>query len=373
MDLACLADEPVATATMNELGRVTSHLAVIPHAGKKRYLRSVLSLLAGHTATEGLFDCDDLRKILREWERQEPYHAVIASSSGVARYMFPPFIHQDVVRWVDLTDVDSQKWVDYAQAARFPMSLVYRAEGRRLRQVERRLADSCEQLLVVSEAEQNLFQSFCPTDRVSVVGNGVDSDYFAPSDSAVVDPCSCVFVGVMNYKPNVDAVVWFAEHVWPRIRERYPEAAFRIVGKAPTREVQALALKPGIEVTGSVPDVRPWLYRSTCAVVPLQIARGVQNKVLEAMSCGRPVICSSSPLKGLAAEPELHLLRADTVEEWLNTIGRVFEDRSLQQELGMAASAFVQLHHSWDECLSPLDQILKDRRPAAQNRSEAAK
>jgi len=363
VDLACLADEPVAAATKEQLKRVTQRLAVIPHAGKKRYLRSLHSLLTGQTATEGLFDCDGLKKILHTWDRQERYDAVIASSSGVAQYLFPPHIHQEAVRWVDLTDVDSQKWIDYAKVARFPMAQVYRTEGHRLRQVEQRLAKSCDQLLVVSEAERCLFQSFCPTDRVLAVGNGVDSDYFAPSQTIVADPCSCGFVGVMNYKPNVDAVVWFAQHVWPQIRERYPDAVFRIVGKSPSTEVQALNSRPGIEVTGPVPDVRPWLYRSTCVVVPLQIARGVQNKVLEAMSCGRPVICSASPLKGLVAEPGLHLLQANRADEWVEAIRRVFDDPGLQQELGLAASEFVQQHHSWNECLSPLDRIL-ERRPS---------
>jgi len=111
-------------------------------------------------------------------------------------------------------------------------------------------------------------------------------------------------------------------------------------------------------VTGSVPDVRSWLHSSSCVVVPLQIARGVQNKVLEAMAAGRPVVCYPAPLKGLHAEPGLHLLKADGVEEWVRQISRLFEDSSLQQEIGMAAAAFVQLHHSWDQCLMPLEEFL---------------
>ena len=148
---------------------------------------------------------------------------------------------------------------------------------------------------------------------------------------------------------------------------------FRIVGKSPTAEVQALADQPGIEVTGSVPDIRPFLHRSTCAVVPLKIARGVQNKVLEAMACGRPVICSPAPLKGLAVEPGLHVLQADSVDEWLFAISRIFDDRCLREELGMAGSAFVQLHHSWDHCLAPMDALL-DGSPASDcEKSEVAK
>lgn len=358
VDLACLADEPVSEATMTELRRVSRRLAVIPHAGKKRYAAGLMSLAAGNTVTEGLFNCRALKQTLQQWDRTCLYTALLASSSGVARYLFEPFLRQPATRWVDLTDVDSQKWLDYSRSSSFPMSMVYAAEGRRLRRVEQMLAERCERLLVVSNAERDLFRSFCPTDRIHAVSNGVDSTFFAPSEKSKVDPHSCVFVGVMNYKPNADAAIWFADHVFPKLQQKYPDASFRIVGKSPTADVQNLAMRPGIEVTGSVPDVRPWLYRSTCAVVPLHIARGVQNKVLEAMSCGRPVICSPSPLKGLAAEPGLHLLQADSAEEWVQSISRVFDDTCLQEELGMAGAAYVQLRHSWDQCLAPLDDML---------------
>ena len=372
VDLACLADEPVTDATMAALRRVTRQLAVIPHAGKQRYVTGLCSMLTGHTVTEGLFDCGRLTTTLNAWGQTVRYDAIMASSSGIARYLDTFPIRQAATRWVDLIDVDSQKWLDYSRAARFPMSLIYRLEGRRLRQVEQRLAEDCDQLLVVSEAERDLFRSFCPTSRIAAVGNGVDSLHFAPSPDVSVEPCSCVFVGVMNYKPNADAAIWFARHVWPNLRARFPASVFRIVGKSPGSEVQALASMPGVEVTGSVPDVRPWLHRSTCAVVPLHIARGVQNKVLEAMSCGRPVICSSAPLNGLAAEPGIHLLRADTVNEWVDTVSRVFEDQTLQQELGMAGSAYVQLHHSWDHCLSYFDRMLEHGATSVVEESEVS-
>jgi sugar transferase (PEP-CTERM/EpsH1 system associated) len=372
VDLACLADEPVSDETMAELRRVTRRLAVIPHSGRKRYVTGLFSLLTGNTVTEGLFNCPSLRTLLDDWSESEEYDAVMASSSGIAGYLKRDYLTRPA-QWVDLIDVDSQKWFDYSKAASFPMSLVYKLEGRRLRAVEKRLARRCDQLLVVSDAERDLFRSFCRTDKIKAVGNGVDSSYFAPARNIQVEDCSCVFVGVMNYKPNADAAIWFVRNVWSKIRERYPDAKFRIVGKSPTAEVQALAAVPGVEVTGSVPDVRPWLHRSTCAVVPLHIARGIQNKVLEAMACGRPVICSPAPLKGLAAEPGLHLLQADAAEEWVDAVSRVFADRNLQQELGMSGAAFVQLHHSWDHCLSPLDRMLEHQQKTRKSESEVAK
>ncbi len=357
VDLACLADEPASEDTLKVLRGVTNQLAVIPHAGRSRYVRGAISMLRNGTATEGLFKSPALKKKLQDWSSKTKYDAVLASSSGVARYLFPPCVNLETKRWVDLIDVDSQKWLDYAKAAKFPMSLVYGTEGKRLRQVECYLEKTCDRLLVVSEAERDLFQKFCPSDNIAAVSNGVDYEYFAPQSGTPSEPHSCAFVGVMNYKPNADGAIWFAQNVWPGIRQRYPDAKFYVVGKSPTPEVQALSSIGGIEVTGSVPDVRPWLMRSTCAVVPLQIARGVQNKVLEAMACGRPVICSPEPLKGLAAEPGVHLLRADDAADWIATVSRVFDDRQLQQTLGEAGMKCVQQNYSWNTALALLNEL----------------
>ena len=357
VDLVCLADEPTSDTTMQELRQVTHQLAVIPHAGRSRYLRGAFSMLCGRTVTEGLFDSPKLAAVLQQWNKSITWDAVMASSSGIARYLFPPFVRADVKRWVDLIDIDSQKWLDYAKASRFPMSMVYRTEGHRLRNVERNLAETCDRLLVVSAAERDLFLSFCPTDRIAAVSNGVDYHYFAPQPETHCEPHSCVFVGVMNYRPNADAVIWFARTIWPQIRQRYPQSKFYVVGKSPTPDVQALQSIAGIQVTGSVPDVRPWLMRSTCVVVPLRIARGVQNKVLEAMACGRPVVCSPEPLKGLAAESGTHLLKADTPDEWVTAMSRIFDAPQLQTQLGTAAVSWVKRQFSWDAALAMLNEL----------------
>ena len=357
VDLACLADEPASDDTLKELRKVTNQLAVVPHSGRGRYVRGAFSMLRGRTMTEGLFESPALTSVLRAWSSRTTYDAVLASSSGVARYLFPPCVNADTKRWVDLIDVDSQKWLDYARAASFPMSFAYRTEGRRLRSVECRLAATCDRLLVVSEAERDLFRAFCPTDRIAAVSNGVDYAYFAPQPGTASEAHSCAFVGVMNYKPNADAVIWFAQNVWPQIRHRYPDARFYVVGKSPSPDVRALQAVGGIEVTGSVADVRPWLMRATCAVVPLQIARGIQNKVLEAMASGRPVICSPEPLKALAAEPGVHLLRADTAAEWITALSAVFDNRQMQHDLGAAAAQWVQQHYSWSSALAMLNEI----------------
>ena len=294
---------------------------------------------------------------MRQWAEQHDYHATLASSSGVAGALSIPELASVSHPWVDLIDVDSQKWLDYSRSAGFPMSLVYGMEGRRLRKLEQRLAETSERLLVVSEAERELFRNFSRSAPIQAVGNGVDTLKFTPEQHDVT-PFSCVFVGVLDYLPNSDAVTWFSNDVWPLVRERFPEAVFRIVGKNPTKDVLALNDLPGVEVVGPVPEVTPWLHRSSCVVVPLRIARGVQNKVLEAMACGRPIVCSTEPLKGLNVENGLQLLNADTAEEWVAAIDTVFTNVVRAEELGVAASAWVHLNHRWETCLEPLNDML---------------
>ncbi len=368
VDLLCLADEPVSSEAVDRMQAVTRRLAVVPHVGAKRYWTGLKSLIQGRSITEGMFHSTQAFEILQEWAGGTRWDAALASSSGVAAYISQPWLNRSARCWVDLIDVDSEKWLDYSKAASFPGSLLFRIESRRLRQTECQLAASCQRLTVVSEAERDLFRSFSSTDRIQAIPNGVDTDYFtldgAPADSTQHPP-RCVFVGVMNYKPNADAVRWFASEVWPAIRQRFPGAMFHIVGKSPTNEVMALSQQPGIEVTGAVPDVRPWIQQAHCAVVPLQIARGIQNKVLEAMACGRPVVCSSAPLKGLQAEPGVHVLQANTASEWIETLTQLFQQPELQAEYGLAAATWVRLHHSWDACLQSFCEMLPEQHSAS--------
>ena len=360
VDLICLADEDVTPEQRFAMESCTSRLAIVPHSGKSRYAHGLMSMLRGGTVTEGLFHSRMLSSVVRQWAKNTKYSAAMVSSSGIARYVQAPILNNVDRIWVDLIDVDSQKWLDYSESASWPMSWVYRTEGQRLRQLECNLADNVERLLVVSEAERKLFRDFCGGAPVQAVGNGVDTEFFTPTSVPAV-PQTCVFIGVLDYLPNRDAVTWFCKNVWPKVRTKYPDAVFRIVGRNPPPDVLKLDQLDGVDVIGPVPDVRSWLNESACVVVPLRIARGVQNKVLEAMATGRPVISSSAPLKGLDVENGLQLLSADTTDEWVQQISSVFDDRFKADELGMAASAWVQLNHQWENCLVPLIDITDEQ------------
>jgi polysaccharide biosynthesis protein PslH len=258
---------------------------------------------------------------------------------------------------VDLIDVDSQKWFDYAAADGGLRGLLYRTEGRRLRALEQTLPSWARAATVVSDPEADLFQQFCPWEGIRAVTNGVDLDYFQPPNPVPAEN-GCVFVGALDYRPNIDAACWFAKDVWPLIRHRHPGACLRLVGRQPVPEVLRLANVSGIEVVGQVPDVRPYVAGAAIAVVPLRIARGLQNKVLEAMAMGKPVVASSQALTALRDKPNLPALTATEPQEWVEHITRLMDDTSLRHQLGMAGRRYAEAFHDWERCLEPFEAIL---------------
>jgi sugar transferase (PEP-CTERM/EpsH1 system associated) len=196
-----------------------------------------------------------------------------------------------------------------------------------------------------------VYDSFTAPGAATVAANGVDLDYFTPRD-VPVEP-ALAFVGAMDYLPNIDGAVWFAREVWPAIRERHPQAEFRVVGRAPAPEVQRLAGLPGVTVLGTVPDVRPFVASAAAAVIPLRLARGIQNKVLEALALARPVVAAPPALAALGTVPGEHLLRAETRAEWVAACSSLLTDHARGHELGAAGRRYVEVHHRWETCLDP--------------------
>jgi sugar transferase (PEP-CTERM/EpsH1 system associated) len=259
---------------------------------------------------------------------------------------------------VDLIDVDSQKWFDYATAARGLKRWLFGREGSRVRRLESSLVSRAAAVVLVSEAEANVLRAFCPNDKTFAIQNGVDLDYFSDRFPAEQLPLQCVFAGVLDYRANVESLVWFCREVWPRVVAEQPAATFAIVGKNPGPAVKRLAALPGVRLVGPVPDVRPFVAQSRFSVAPLQIARGIQNKVLEAMALGKPVIASPQALEGLSLVPGRDALAAATPDEWVAAMLRLFADDRLAADLGAFGRCFVAQGHGWPACLAPLTELL---------------
>jgi sugar transferase (PEP-CTERM/EpsH1 system associated) len=272
--------------------------------------------------------------------------------------------HRGLRLIVDLVDVDSEKWRAYAGKASGPMRFLYRREARLVLALERRVAHEADYSTFVSDAEAGMFRELVPdrADRIVGISNGVDCGYFDPAAGFAspfnVGVSNFVFTGTMDYVPNVDAVTWFANTILPLVRRSLPDAQFHIVGANPTSAVRSLAKLRGVYVTGRVPDVRPYLANATAAVAPMRIARGIQNKVLEAMAMARPVIVTADALEGIAAVPDSELLLADSAPAFAAAAYRVAADVTEGRRIGGAARERVVADFSWEGRLRGFDRLL---------------
>lgn len=353
--LGTLADEPLEPGTQEALEARCKQVA-IERLGRGRWLQAAISLAAGRSATEGLFRSAKLRRTLEQWTREVQFDAVVVFCSSMVQYLDLPGL-QGIPAVVDLVDVDSQKFFDYTATARGLKKWLYQLEGQRLRRLECTLPGRVQAITLVSEAEAEIYRSFCPNDRTHAVTNGVDLEYFQPTGKEG-RPDRCVFVGALDYRPNIEGIVWFCQEVWPQVLANRPEATLAIVGRNPDQAVRRLATIPGVEMIGAVPDVRPYLAEATLAVVPLQIARGVQNKVLEAMAMGIPVIASSGAAEGLEVNNGEEIVIASSPKEWETAICRLHADAPSRHRLAQNGRQFVEAHHHWEQSLLSFARLL---------------
>lgn len=302
---------------------------------------------------------------LHEWVRQTAaMHGISASvvfSSAMVPYAMP--LVPRVPMLVDFVDVDSAKWSQYAQQRRWPLSWVYAREGRELLAYERMAAQRAQRSFFVTPQETDLFLRLAPEaqGRVQAVGNGVDADFFRPQPSTprpfAPGETAVVFTGAMDYWPNVDAVSWFVADMLPALRQRHPGLRFYIVGRSPTPAVQALAGE-GVVVTGTVADVRPYLQHASAVVAPLRVARGIQNKILEAMAMGRPVVTVPACAEVIGASADDGLLRATDPAATVDAVDQLLRDPLGAALRGEMARRFVLNHFSWQAQLAAMDASL---------------
>lgn len=359
VSLAFLHQEPLEADVLPALQPFCEQVAAVPLAGWRRWAQGCWSLATGASATQGLFWSERMAKTITTWAREQPFDALVTFCSSMGAYASLPAL-RDTPLLVDLVDVDSQKWFDYAPQTWPPKRWLYRWEAQRLRRLEIELGRHAAGVMLVSEAEANLYRQFAPEAHVFALSNGVDLNYFRPNPEVTAQPHRCVFVGALDYKANIDGIRWFAQQVWPQVLQHRPEAKLQIVGRDPAESVQELAAAPSIELAANVPDVRPYVWESSVVIAPLQVARGIQNKVLEAMAMAKPVLASGAALEGIELQVPTHACQANSPEDWAQQLLRLFDQKEEQTQLGQAARKFVETHYDWPARLQSLDTFLQN-------------
>jgi sugar transferase (PEP-CTERM/EpsH1 system associated) len=325
--------------------------------------KSLVALLKNRSLSLEYYRDAGMARWVRDTVARHKIERVLVFSSAMAQYADAC---PQARRVVDFCDVDSDKWRQYADKKSFPMSWLYRYEANQLLRYERQVARDYDASLFVSAPEADLFRQLAPesTAKIGHFNNGVDTDYFSP-ELAHASPYAAgeralVFTGAMDYWPNVDAVEWFARDVFPELRARFADLRFYIVGARPSPAVQALAEQAGVVVTGTVPDVRPYIAHAAVAVAPLRIARGIQNKVLEAMAMARAVVVSPQALEGIEAEPGSELVLAEDAAAFVEAVTTLLAGQdSALDAIGKAARARVQRRYSWSSNLACIGENLE--------------
>lgn len=314
----------------------------------------VASLPTALSASEAFFHSAPMQREIDRLLAHRSFDFIFTHCSSVGRYVEHV---QGLPKLMDFCDVDSRKWLDYVSFKPWPMSVGYRWEGWRVARAERRLAERFDASTVTTAGEARTLLDSGVRGDVDWFANGVDLDYFHPA-SQPYDPDLIAFVGRMDYFPNEQCMSSFCAQVWPQLRRARPGLKLHIVGASPTPRVRALARHEGVTVTGSVPDVRPYVQRCALTVTPLEIARGTQNKIIESMAMGVPVVASRIAAAGVDAVPGQHLLSADGAQETCDAILRVLDDPAERSRLAAMGRARVESHHAWEGALRRMDAIV---------------
>ena len=361
--LACFADDEADAAHLPALraamgGALGEAHVEIRHTG--RLAAGLKALRTGKPVSLTAFDSPRLRGFVERLLGQASVDALFVFSGQMAQFV-PE--EPGALFVMDFGDMDSAKFAEYA-ARGGPMRWVNAREAKRLFAFERAVAARADTSLFVSDAEAELFRRSValPHADIRTLQNGIDLDFYDPAAPFErLDPGQgplIAFTGQMDYRPNVEAVAGFAEEAMPLIRRERPDARFAIVGRNPTPAVTRLDGREGTIVTGSVADVRSWVARADVVAAPLRMARGIQNKVLEAMAMARPVVASPSAFEGIDAEPDRDLIVADTPDDQARAVLALLADPARAAAVGAAARRRMESHYRWEAKLAPLSELL---------------
>lgn len=353
--LGCFIDTPFDLQYQAALAAEVTELFCLYRSPLRGACHAALALCTGRAITEAWYADSQLQ----QWTTQRlvQMDAVLVSSSAMVQYCMATSM--PVGRVLDLVDVDSDKWSQYAIQTPWYLRWLYQREARLVAAIESQSNQLFDQLVLVSTAEAAHFCQLHPhvdASRVHGISNGVDTEFYTPSEGSIVAD-RVLFTGDMSYKPNVEAVLWFVSEIWPLIIRQQPQARFVVVGRNPTAAIRALASHNGIEVTGRVDDIRPWLDSAALVVAPMLMARGIKNKVLEALAMAKPLVVTPQAMLGLPPMPATVSLQvAETAAEFAAACVQQLQQPAVRIS---ANREYVRSKFSWQHCLAPLFSLLK--------------
>ena len=360
--VGAFVDDPHDWRYQAEVEALCGEVCLLNLKPHHRKLISLKGLLTGESLTVPYYASQSMQAWVDGLLMKNAIKHVVVFSSPMAQFVSGPR-YSHLRRVADFVDIDSDKWAQYARAKNWPLSWIYGREAHTLFAYERKIANNFDATVFVSDDECAIFKRMVPevVTRIGAVHNGVDTDYFSPNreypDPYPQPAPRLVFTGAMDYWANADAVQWFVKEIFPAIRTAVTDAEFYIVGARPTPGVRALGKLPGVTVTGAVHDIRPFIAHAKVAVAPMRIARGVQNKVLEAMAMAKPVLATPEAGEGISARAGIDLLIESEPELLLKQALRLLADQ--EAGVGPAARRCVLKNYGWGKNLQRFNELLE--------------
>ncbi|PID58038.1 hypothetical protein CSB45_04940 [candidate division KSB3 bacterium] len=354
--LLCLTDDEQEIRYEHKLQKFCRSVKVVYQSPLQSKMRALLSLTTSNPLTLPFFYSPRLADLVRTSIQRGEYDLIFVYCSSMAQYV-PQ--NCPIPAIIDFVDVDSEKWAQYAKYAQFPWTVIYRRESRKLRAYESQITKRFQHGFLVSEQEVKDFHRLVSAwDALTALPNGVDFRVFHPG-SGEYDSHNLVFTGAMDYFANIEAMQYFCHDILPRIRKEIPDVSLSIVGSKPSEAVRQLAEElPGVTVTGFVESVLPYLHKAAVFVAPMRIARGVQNKILEAMAAGVPVVISSLGFEGLTATPGRDVFVEDDAKDFARQVISLIRDAALRRTVAERARKCIEDHYNWENNLSRLDEAI---------------
>jgi len=358
--LAAFVDDDEDWQYVNELKRFCKDSLLLELKPLQAKILSIEGLFTGEALSLPYYKSKQLQSWVDSTLEQQKIQKVLIFSSVMAQFIKPEHNLEIVA---DFVDVDSDKWAQYAQKKTWPASWIYQREAKKLLKFETEVAKVAKATLFVSESEANLFRNLVPnlSSKITFVNNGVDLDYFTP-EVEYVSPYSddefvITFTGAMDYWANCDAVIWFVNEVFPKILQAKPLSRFYIVGSKPSKTVQALGEKKAVVVTGRVEDIRPYIAHADLVVAPLRIARGIQNKVLEAMAMEKRIIATPDAIEGIPVSDQEDVVIAANSNKFAENVIAFLSDSNTPQE-STANRVFIENKFAWQACTDKLIALI---------------
>ena len=361
VDVCCLIDDKTDIQYIEPLKKHCRTLEYsIINAKLKKIFSGFSVFSTKKTCTEKCFWSNSLSKKVNNLIKTNKYDLIFIYCSSMAKYV-QSYCGQ-IPCVIDFVDIDSDKWLQYSKFAKFPLNLLYSLEGKKLGKLENNILNWTKAAFLVTEREVDFFAGSKNKNKIHAIPNGIDNKFFNPADTpdspGLRKEEYICFTGAMDYFPNEDGVIFFVEEILPYILKKYPQLKFFIVGRNPTPAVEKLADNPNIVVTGSVDDIRPYLKHAKLSAIPLRMARGIQNKILEAISMGLPVVTTSNAYEGLTLEKGNDIIVEDDPVKFAEHVIDLLEDKEKRERIAKNAQIKLIESYNWDNNLSKMERIL---------------